>query len=188
MKNIKAKSNTLCLIASLAIAIGGVSLQPANAQDYRDEVPEIGWSSKLSSMGLNKADNVGKIYNFYCQPAAKDSLHAPIWGTNIYTVNSGICSTAVHAGMISQSGGTVSVELLPGKEFYTGSSKNTVTSKDHSKTNFSYTFVGESMANNSNYRPTQQPQRSSSIERVMVNSVQRGVERSIEKAIVDLFN
>ena len=91
----------------LAIAIGGVSLQPANAQDYRDEVPEIGWSSRLSSMGLNKADNVGKIYNFYCQPAAKDSLHAPIWGTNIYTVNSGICSTAVHAGMISQSGGTV---------------------------------------------------------------------------------
>lgn len=188
MQNITTKSNLIRFIAGLAIAIGTVSLQPANAQNYEDEAPEIGWSSNLSSMGLNKADNVGKTYNFYCQPAADDSPHAPIWGTNIYTVNSGICSTAVHSGLISQTGGTVSVELLPGREFYTGSSKNAVISKDHSKTDFSYTFVGEAMANNSSDRPNQDPRRSSSIKKVMVNSVQKGIERTIERAIVDLFN
>ena len=188
MQNITAKSNLIRLVTGLAIAIGAGALQPANAQGYEDEAPEIGWSSKLSSMGLDKADNVGKTYSFYCQPAADDLLHVPIWGTNIYTVNSGICSTAVHSGIISQSGGTVSVELLPGREFYTGSSKNTVVSKDHSKTNFSYTFVGEATANNSQERRDRQPNRSSSIKKVMVNSVQKGVERTIEKAIVDLFN
>jgi hypothetical protein len=188
MQNITTKSNLIRLIASLAIAIGAGSLQPANAQNYQDEAPEIGWSSKLSSMGLDKADNVGKTYSFYCQPAAEDSPHAPIWGTNIYTVNSGICTTAVHSGRISQTGGTVSVELLPGREFYTGSSKNTVTSKDHRKTDFSYTFVGEAMANNSQDSRDRQPQGSSNIKKVIVNSVQKGVERSIERAIVDLFN
>ena len=188
MQNITTKSNLIRLITGLAIAIGAGSLQPANAQNHQDEAPEIGWSSNLSSMGLNKADNVGKTYNFYCQPAAENSPHAPIWGTNIYTVNSGICSTAVHSGMISKSGGTVSVELLPGREFYTGSSKNTAISKDHSKTDFSYTFVGEAMANNSQDRPDREPNRSSNIKKVMFNSVQKGVERSIERAIVDLFD
>lgn len=116
MKTNKVKINFKVVLASLAIAIGAGSWQSVNAQSYRDEIPEIGWISRLTSMGLDKTDNVGQVYDFYCQPAAEKFSHAPIWGTNTYTVNSGICSAAVHAGMISQSGGVVSVELLPGRE------------------------------------------------------------------------
>lgn len=188
MKTNKVKINLKALLASLAIAIGAGSWQPANAQSDRDEIPEIGWTSRLTSMGLDKTDNVSKVYDFYCQPAAEKFSHAPVWGTNTYTLNSGICSAAVHAGMISQSGGVVSVELMPGKEFYTGSSKNEVVSQDRSGTDLSFTFVGESAINNPDAPSNSQARRSSGIERVMVDSVQRGVERTIERAIIDLFN
>ena len=188
MKTNKIKTNFKVVLASMAIAIGAGSWQSVNAQSYRDEIPEIGWTSRLTSMGLDKTDNVSKVYDFYCQPAAEKFSHAPIWGTNTYTVNSGICSAAVHAGMISQSGGVVSVELMPGREFYTGSSKNEVVSQDRSGTALSFAFVGEPTANNANPQTDTRYRRSSSIERVMVDSVQRGVEKSIERAIVDLFD
>lgn len=188
MKNFKLKFNSRCLVAGLAIAIGAISWEPANAQGVRDEVSEIGWSSKLTSMGLDKPDNVSKVYNFYCQPAAEDLSHTPIWGTNIYTVNSGICSAAVHSGTISAKGGVVSVELLPGREFYTGSSKHEVVSKDRSGTELSFAFVDEAATNNSKLQPNAQERRSSGIEKVIADSVQKGVEKTIERAIVDLFN
>ena len=188
MKNFKLKFNSKYLIAGITIAIGATFWQPANARGNRDKVSEIGWSSKLTSMGLDKPDNLNKVYNFYCQPAAEDLSHAPIWGTNIYTVNSGICSAAVHSGIISPKGGVVSVELLPGREFYTGSSKHEVASKDRSSTELSFTFVGEAATNDSKLQPNAQDRRSFTIEKVMVDSVQKGVEKTIERAIVDLFN
>ena len=185
MKTIIANSPIKLIISSLAIAIGATSLQPVNAQSRR--TPEIGWSSRLTSLGIDRAKNVGKTYDFYCQAASEDTVHAPIWGTNVYTPNSGICSTAVHSGMISESGGTVTIEILEGQEFYTASKKNNVESEDHIGTKLSYAFIGEPVANNSN-EPEQKQSQPSSFKRVMVNSVQRGVERTIEKAIIDLFD
>lgn len=188
MKTIKVNSKLKFIVTSLAIALSTASWQSANAQSFGSRVPEIGWKSRLTSMGLNKAENIGKTYDFYCQPASEELLHAPIWGTNIYTMNSGICSTAVHGGMISESGGIVSIELLEGQEFYTGSSKNEIISEDHIGTNFSFTFIGEAVAvDNPENQPNNQHQ-PTTIKRVMVNTVQRGLERSIEKAISDIFN
>lgn len=193
MKTIKFNSKLKLIVTSFAISLSSISLQSANAQSFNSELPEIGWKSRLSSMGLNKPENVGKIYDFYCQPAAKKLAHAPIWGTSTYTVNSGICSAAVHSGMIAESGGVISVELREGKEFYTGTIQNEITSKDHIGTKLSFDFRGEAMAVRnqqyySNNQPNNQQRRPSNIERVMVNSVQRGLERSIEKAITDIFN
>ena len=189
MKIIKVNIRHNLIITGLAIAFSNLSGHAVMAQDFDNLVPEIGWESRLSSLGLNKTKNVGKTYDFYCQPASEDLFHESIWGTNIYTPNSAICSTAVHAGMISESGGVVRIKLHEGQEFYTGSKKNRITSSDHASTNISFTFVGETLAGNnpqlpSNYR--QQPP--ASLEQVMVNTVQRGIERSIEEAIIDIFN
>lgn len=187
MKTIKANLKPL-IITSLAIAFSTISLQSVNAQSFNDRVPEIGWKSRLSSMGLDQAKNIGKTYDFYCQAAPEELPQAPIWGTNTYTSNSSICSTAVHSGMISKAGGIVSIELIEGQEFYTGSTKNEVISNDHAGTNLSFTFIGEAIATDNLSTSDKQPRRPSTIERVMVNSVQRGLERSIEKAITDIFN
>ena len=185
MKTITALPTKL-IVSSLAIAIGATICQSANAQSRR-RLPEIGWSSRLSSMGIDRDKNVGKTYDFYCQTAEEDLIHAPIWGTNVYTSNSGICSTAVHSGMITEEGGIVTIEILEGQEFYTGSKKNKVESEDHIGTHLSYTFVGEAVANKLEEQTPKQQRRPSNIERVMVNGVQRGVERSIEKVIGDIF-
>ncbi|MEM8674326.1 MAG: LCCL domain-containing protein [Cyanobacteria bacterium P01_G01_bin.67] len=189
MNRIKGNIRQNLIIASLAIAFSSLSGQTVNAQNLENRVPEIGWKSRLNSLGLNKAKNVGKTYDFYCQPASEDFMHGSIWGTNTYTTNSSICSTAVHAGMISESGGFVSIQVIEGQEFYTGSTKNQIRSEDHAGTNFGFTFVGESLAvDNFNTSPNNQQQRPSTIKGVMVNSVQRGLERTIEEAISDIFN
>jgi len=190
MKTIKVNSQLKFIIAILAIAVSATSSRPANAQRSK-RLPEIGWSSRLTSLGIDKAKNVGKTYDFFCQPATEDLIHAPIWGTNVYTSNSGICSTAVHSGMISEEGGIVSIEVLKGQEFYTGSIKNEVESEDHINTSLSYAFIGEVLVDRETEetKETAKSKRNpSTIERVMVNSVQRGVERSIERVITDIFN
>ena len=188
MKAIKVNSKLKFIIASLAIALSTSSWQSINAQSFTDGVLEIGWKSRLARMGLNKAENIGKTYNFHCQSASEDFFHEPIWGTNVYTMNSGICSTAVHAGEISKSGGIVSIEILEGQEFYTGSSKNEIESEDHVGTNFSFTFISEAVAvDNPESQPDDKEDTPSTMKKVMVNSVQRGLERSIEKALSDIF-
>ncbi len=53
-----------------------------------------------------------------------------VWGTDIYTSDSGICRAALHAGQISTAGGTVFVNLLPGQASYYGSVRNGVSSSD----------------------------------------------------------
>ncbi len=187
MKTFKINSLKF-IVTGIAIAMGITSLKPVNAQNT--EVPEIGWSSRLSSMGLDKPDDIGKRYTFYCQAASENLIYSPIWGTNIYTVNSDICTTAVHSGMIvAQQGGEVTIELLKGQKFYTGSHKNNITSQDYRESNISFSFVGEKITQTEKSTSSdQQPvKKSSGIERVMVNGVQKGVERSIEKVITNLF-
>ena len=188
MKTTKVNSQLKFIIASLALVASAIC-QPVNAQSSRSRIPEIGWSSRVSNLGIDKPKNIGKTYDFYCQTAEEDLIHAPIWGTNVYTPNSGICSSAVHSGMISTEGGIITIELLEGREFYTGSSKNEVDSEDRVGTSLSYGFVGEEAASNRNSQleGNGQHRQPSVVERVMINSVQKGVERSIEKVIIDIF-
>ena len=53
MKTFKINSLKF-IITGIAIAMGITSLKPVNAQS--NEVPEIGWSNRLSSMGLDKVE------------------------------------------------------------------------------------------------------------------------------------
>ncbi|BAZ45743.1 LCCL domain protein [Chondrocystis sp. NIES-4102] len=169
------------LFTTIAIAVGIIPANPVFAQDTLNTVPEIGWNSRIGAMGLDKSEN-GKQYTFNCQPAGDKMIHPPIWGTNIYTVNSAICTTAVHAGFITPSqGGKITIKLLAGQEFYTGSNKNNIYSQDHRNTEMSFTFVDESQVLESD------SDSSSSFGEIVVNSLQKGVERSIERAIIDIF-
>ena len=178
----------------IVIAFRASSFIPVRAENSDDEyIPEIGWSSRITSMGLDEAENIGEKYKFECQPASEDLIHAPVWGTKVYTTNSGICSTAVHSGMLDpEEGGIVTIKLIEGKKFYTGSKKNNVTSEDRSSTNLAFTFVGKKkiVANNldnSDDKTDKKKRQPSGIERVLMDGFTRGVERSIEKAISDVF-
>lgn len=84
---------------------------------------------------------IGKQLAVTCEPGF--SL-ASVWGTDVYTDDSDICSAAVHAGMISQAGGgTVVIAIAEGQPGYVGSERNGVTSSDWSAWPGGYYFVGD---------------------------------------------
>jgi hypothetical protein len=57
-----------------------------------------------------------------CSPGA-------LWGTDVYTDDSSVCTAAVHAGIFAAAtGGRVQVADAPGQDEYTGSERNGITS------------------------------------------------------------
>lgn len=57
-----------------------------------------------------------------------------VWGTDIYTDDSVLCSAAIHAGAITAAdGGTVLVTWVPSQPTYIGSARNNITSSDYGK-------------------------------------------------------
>jgi len=68
----------------------------------------------------------GKTYTYNCPP---NGVAGNVWGTDIYTDDSSICTAAVHAGKFTLiSGGTVTIEIRPGENGYFGSTRNGITS------------------------------------------------------------
>ena len=69
---------------------------------------------------------VGQRVVVKCPPTA---ALPPIWGTDIYTDDSSICSAGVHSGAIkAEVGGTVTVEIRNGERSYAASVRNRVES------------------------------------------------------------
>ncbi|XP_043941220.1 uncharacterized protein LOC122813138 [Protopterus annectens] len=75
-------------------------------------------------------------------PAGCTEQSSSLWGTTVYTEDSMICAAAIHAGVISNSGGVVTVEKLPGQNSYQSSSQNGITSSSYGSYGKSFTFHG----------------------------------------------
>ena len=97
----------------------------------------INWSTQADSLrGRN-----GQQFTFTC--SAGGPISSRLWGTNIYTDDSSICTAAVHAGYIElASGGTVTIEIRPGQPSYQGVTRNGVTSRAYGSWSGSFVFVG----------------------------------------------
>jgi hypothetical protein len=65
-----------------------------------------------------------------------------VWGTDVYTERSDLCSAALHAGVITAEGGPVTVMRSEGRPIYAGSSRNGIRTNDHSSSDASITFAG----------------------------------------------
>jgi hypothetical protein len=64
-----------------------------------------------------------------------------VWGSDIYTADSSICTAAVHSGLITyQQGGTVTIELRPGRTIYGCSERNGVTTSTYGPYQPSFVF------------------------------------------------
>ena len=78
-------------------------------------------------------------YRFECPP---DGSESAIWGNDIYTADSSICTAAVHAGVITfEKGGTVTIEFRPGRQIYGSTERNGVTSHTFGEYPRSFVFV-----------------------------------------------
>jgi hypothetical protein len=82
----------------------------------------------------------GQRFNFQCPPGG---IAYTVWGTDIFTDDSSVCTAAVHFGAISfRNGGTVTIEILPGQEAYAGSERSGVKTSSYGRYVGSYRIVG----------------------------------------------
>ena len=77
-----------------------------------------------------------------CACPAEATQQGSVWGTDIYTADSGLCRAAVHAGMISRRGGQVTVRGEPGRRAYPGTTRNGIASSNYGQFEASFRFEG----------------------------------------------
>src|SRR6476620_3425165 len=86
--------------------------------------------------GTQLPGDVGAEFQVACPAGCESS--GGLWGTDVYTADSGICRAAIHAGLISPAGGVVAIRLEPGRPAYRGSTRNGVQSADYGTYGKSY--------------------------------------------------
>jgi len=67
-----------------------------------------------------------------------------VWGTDVYTDDSSVCTAGVHVGVITlEEGGTVTIEIRPGQEAYEATERNGVTTLDYGPWGGSFVVIDE---------------------------------------------
>ncbi len=86
-----------------------------------------------TTWGANAAADRGKNDQVFIRRCPASGTPSAVWGTDIYTDDSSVCTAAVHQGAISTAnGGTVFVKIVAGRSAYAGSRRNGVTSQSWS--------------------------------------------------------
>lgn len=110
--------------------------QPLRVASSSTEVIEAGCSYKADTI----EGEPGSTYIVSC-PAGCDERSRYgffIFGTDFYTGNSSVCAAAIHAGLISAQGGSVTVILEKGRPAYRGSTQYKIESHDYGKYSSSF--------------------------------------------------
>ena len=67
-----------------------------------------------------------------------------VWGTDVYTDDSSVCTAGVHVGVITlEQGGTVTIEIRPGQDAYSATERNGVETLDYGPWGGSYVVIDE---------------------------------------------
>ena len=103
---------------------------PASAANARPTT----WEANATSLN----GGAGETFMLACSP--NGTAHT-VWGSDIYTSDSSICTAAVHSGLITfQQGGTVTIEMRPGRKLYGTSERNGVTASSYGAWQSSFVF------------------------------------------------
>jgi hypothetical protein len=109
------------------------STGPSSASASPSGTPTT-WEANATS--LNGKD--GEQFTLDCSSGG--TAHS-VWGSDIYTTDSSICTAAVHSGLITyQQGGAVTIELRPGRNIYGCSERNGVTTSAYGSYQHSFVF------------------------------------------------
>ena len=97
-----------------------------------EEITPIDWSTTATGF----KNEIGMTYKFQC-PA--DGKEYAVWGSDIYTADSSICTAAVHAGLLTLAeGGVVTIEFRPGRLTYGSTTRNGIKSLTFGEYRLSY--------------------------------------------------
>jgi hypothetical protein len=112
---------------SSATVTPSATASPSTSPDDEDtdEVIPILWSTSATQV----KQDVGAVYRFECP---KSGTAAAIWGSDIYTTDSSICTAAVHTGKITLAdGGEVTIEMRPGRSINGSTTRHGITSSTY---------------------------------------------------------
>ncbi|MGI8466995.1 MAG: LCCL domain-containing protein [Pyrinomonadaceae bacterium] len=99
--------------------------KPTPGNEDSEDITPITWETPANGF---KNDG-GQIYKFRCPEKGKENI---IWGSDVYTLDSSICTAAVHAGLFSLAdGGVVTVEFRPGRLTYGSTVRNGIKSNTY---------------------------------------------------------
>jgi hypothetical protein len=98
---------------------------------------ESGVGSWARTAGPSRG-RIGELVEVDCDP---DGEASAVWGTNVYTDDSSVCTAAVHQGLIDFSdGGAVTIQIEEGQDAYVGSEANGVTTSSYGSWGGSFSF------------------------------------------------
>jgi hypothetical protein len=99
--------------------------KPTPDNEDSEEITPIAWET---SAGGFKGES-GKTYKFRCP---EQGAERTIWGSDVYTQDSSICTAAVHAGLFTlAAGGVVTIEFRPGRSTYGSTVRNGIKSNTY---------------------------------------------------------
>lgn len=143
------KNRTLIVSALCGLlAMGGV-VETSTAKESAAPIPEIKWNTTLNLFQFDHDKFVGQRFSANCPPLHVRDKSETIYGTEIYSSKSPICYAALHAGIIDDQGGIVTMQLNPGEASYRGTMSNGIESVDLPGTHRSLVFVDESIPQSS---------------------------------------
>lgn len=106
--------------------------EPPDEGDEDDE--EDLWAMNATAYG----DDIGDEVDFEC---SADGDPRAIWGANIYTTDSSVCTAAVHVGLIDlEEGGEVTILISEGLDEYARLESNGIESRDYGSYSSSFSF------------------------------------------------
>lgn len=115
---------------------GGSARFPSNAPEREPEAGGVGHCPERFT--LHKSEDP-----LTCECSTDAVRMGTVWGIGVYTADSSICRAAVHAGVITAAGGTVTIDSRPGRTSYEGRTRNGVTSKAYGKWPRSFAFAAQ---------------------------------------------
>jgi hypothetical protein len=96
-------------------------------------------SAPACAAGVCPSSFSGKTGELSCDCPA-GSATGTVWGSGIYTTDSSVCAAALHAGVITIAGGSVTATSAPGCNAYKGTTANGVTTRNWGKYATSFYF------------------------------------------------
>ena len=99
-------------------------------------------TAAIGSWTTSASEHYAQIGQQFAYVCPSGGAPYPIYGTDIYTSDSSVCTAAVHMGLITiAGGGSVVIEMRPGEASYAASERNGVASYSWSSYDSSYVFV-----------------------------------------------
>ncbi|MGI9325317.1 MAG: LCCL domain-containing protein, partial [Pseudomonadales bacterium] len=130
------------LFAGLGVILAGFVSPFANAAGTTGDFgKDLDRTTSLHHFQVDKEKYIGQRFEFNCPATTVRDKAVGLQGTDVYPANSPICVAALHAGVIDEEGGPITLQLNPGISEYQGSLRNSVESTDFPGTKLSIMFL-----------------------------------------------